>query len=437
MKRMLKKLAAGFLAILARGVLRKYRPTIVMVTGSVGKTSTKDAVAAALSGSRYVRASEKSYNSEFGVPLTILGADNPWTSPARWLRVIGEAFALLLLPNHYPKLLVLEVGADRPGDLARILRIATPDAVVLTRLPELPVHVEAYATPEAVREEEFQPAYALPLGAPLILSADDKYAQALTAPLVVTMVSFGTAAGADVRIDAPEIWMEKGRPVGMRTEVTIDGSSYPLTVRGALGAPQLLAPAAALATACALSVSPKDALKGLEAYLPPPGRGRVLPGKGGSVLIDDTYNASPAAVEEALATLSLVAQGMRGTKRIAVLGDMLELGRYSQEAHEKIGTLASSCCDILVTVGSRSRATADAARAAGMPDSAIHVFMTANEASPAVAELVGTASKDDAPVAILIKGSQSIRTERVVEALLEDPSDAKFLVRQEAQWRAS
>lgn len=435
MKAMLKGLAAAFLAMFARGVLRKYRPAVVMVTGSVGKTSTKDAVAAALSMTRYVRASEKSYNSEFGVPLTILGAANPWTSPVKWLRVIGEALALLLLPNHYPKLLVLEVGADRPGDLRRILRIATPDAVVVTRLPDLPVHVEAYATPEAVREEEFQPAYALPPGCPLVLSADDHFALTLAKPLDAKVISFGSANFADVKIGVPEIWREEGRPVGMRTSVTLDGASYPLMVRGALGAPQLLAPAAALATACALGVAPKDALKGLEAYEPPPGRGRVLSGKGGAIVIDDTYNASPAAVEEALATLALVAAGIPGMRRIAILGDMLELGRYSQEAHEKIGTLAASRCDFLVTVGSRSRATADAARAAGMPEGSVHAFITANEAARAAVSMVEAANADGAPVIILIKGSQSIRTEKVTEALLEDPKDAKYLVRQEAQWK--
>ena len=100
-----------------------------MVTGSVGKTSTKDAIAAALSNTFFLRKSEKSHNSEFGVPLTIFGKKNPWKHPLSWLRVFGQAFALFVLPSRYPRLLVLEVGADRPGDLTRILRIATPDIV--------------------------------------------------------------------------------------------------------------------------------------------------------------------------------------------------------------------------------------------------------------------------------------------------------------------
>ena len=141
MKNLLKFIIVLFLTFFARAVVRRYAPKIVMVTGSVGKTSTKDAVAAVLGRRFFVRKSEKSFNSEFGVPFTILGVENPWNNPLAWLSVLRSALALLILPNHYPSMLVLEVGADRPGDLARILRIATPDAVVVTRLPDIPVHV--------------------------------------------------------------------------------------------------------------------------------------------------------------------------------------------------------------------------------------------------------------------------------------------------------
>jgi UDP-N-acetylmuramyl pentapeptide synthase len=432
MKGLFKVIIVTMLALVSRAVVRKYKPTIVMVTGSIGKTSTKDAVAAALGKSRFVRASEKSYNSEFGVPLTILGASNPWTSPARWTKVFVEAHLLLLLPNHYPKILILEVGADTPGDIGKILKIATPDAVVVTRLPELPVHIEAYATAAAVREEEFMPAYALAPNCNLIFSADDPYARQLAKPLEVKVTTFGASPDARVRIGKPEIWVEEGELVGMRTEVTIDGESYPLCVRGALGAPQLLAPAAALATACALGLSPQEALAGIDDYVAPPGRARVLRGKNDAILIDDTYNSSPAAVEEALSTLDRIATLLPGTRRIAMLGDMLELGRYSNEAHAAAGTLAAKHCDVLVTVGTRSRATAESAIAAGMPEANVHSFDTA---LVAIEQLQNLKLAEGKRAAILVKGSQSIRMERITAKLLADASDAKLLVRQESQWK--
>ncbi|MEO6536368.1 MAG: UDP-N-acetylmuramoyl-tripeptide--D-alanyl-D-alanine ligase [Candidatus Paceibacterota bacterium] len=429
MKQSLRNIFAYFLAALARGVLKKYKPTVVMVTGSVGKTSTKDAIAAVLDSRFYMRASEKSYNSEFGVPLTILGAKNPWASPYAWVKVFGEALALHLFPNHYPKILVLEVGADRPGDLARILRIATPNIVVVTQLPAVPVHVEAYATPAAVRDEEFAPAYALSPDGCLVYSADDDYVQALAKPLAVKVSSYGVDESADVKLSGAALYKEKGIPVGMESMVAAGGKEYVLRVKGALGRPQLLAPAAAIAVALELGMTTKEALKGLESYTPPAGRGRLIAGKNGATIIDDSYNASPAAVEEGLASLQIIASAQPKTRRIAVLGDMLELGRYSAREHELIGISAQKLCDVLITVGTRSHATAEAAMTAGMKEECIHQFDTARDAADFLKDFI---QKNDA---ILIKGSQSVRMERVVEVILANHEDRQYLVRQDAEWK--
>ena len=421
MKRIFKSIVAFFLGLAARGVVRRYRPKIVMVTGSVGKTSTKDAVAAALSAKYFVRKSEKSFNSEFGVPFTIFGAPNPWGHPLAWFRLAKSALALLVLPNHYPTLLVLEVGADRPGDLARILKIATPDAVVVTRLPDVPVHVEAYTSPEAVREEEFSPALALRSGAPLVVAASDPYARELAARTSAQVITFGTEAGADVRVCERGYAQEEGVVVGMAAEAELGGEKRTVVIRGSVGRTQLLPTAAALAVAKALEVPPGEALDQLAAYEPPPGRGRLFAGKNGSVIIDDSYNASPAAVEEALATLQAFPHARR---RIAALGDMLELGRYSVAEHERIGATARAAADLVAAVGVRARAYASAAGKAE-----VIAFENARTAGE---ELARIASPGDV---ILVKGSQSMRMERVVEALLADPADATRLVRQEKEWK--
>jgi UDP-N-acetylmuramoyl-tripeptide--D-alanyl-D-alanine ligase len=422
MKHLARTLVAELLAVLARAVLAKYRPTVVMVTGSVGKTSTKDAVAAALSRKFHLRASEKSYNSEFGVPLTIFGCKNPWDDPSAWARTIGEALALIFLPNHYPRLLVLEVGADRPGDLTKILRIAVPDAVVVTKLPDIPVHVELYPSAEAVREEEFAPAGALPAGAPLIICADDQNAVRLSAVLPVEPRTFGFSKTAHVQIKEVGPYIESRIPCGMRAELMVEGTAHALVVRGALGRSQVFAPAAALALAMSLGVSAEEAMKGLQSYVPPPGRARILKGKKGALVIDDSYNASPAAVEEVVASLP---KPPHGGRRIVVLGDMLELGRYSAEQHARIGTLAAAHADVAVSVGGRARPFADAAEKAGIP---VMRFETADEAKGPLAEFVHEGD------IVLVKGSQSIRTERIVKALLLHSEDERHLVRQETQW---
>ncbi len=426
MKDFLKNAAAAFLALLAGVVLAKYRPKVVMVTGSVGKTSTREAIKSALSTKFYVRGSQKSYNNEFGVPLTILGCTAPGRNLLGWLKLLKEAFALIFLPNHYPNLVVLEVGADRPGDLAKILNIATPDVVVVTRLPDVPVHVEAYATPEAVREEEFSPAYALAPGKPLIISADDEHAVRMAKRIPARVITSGEAEDAHFRVTAIRSYLENGLLNGVQGEVESKEGKRTIVVKGSIGEHQVLPVVAALAAASALGISLDEALSGLEKYVPPPGRGRIFNGKKGSVLIDDTYNSSPAAVEKALGTLSTFPGKGR---RVAVLGDMLELGRYSVTEHARMGKIAVEVADMVVSVGIRAKVITDSARAAGFPQERLYSFDDSAAAASIMPDLVQEGD------VVLIKGSQSIRTEKIVEALLADPMDAPRLVRQEREWK--
>ncbi|MEK7511209.1 MAG: UDP-N-acetylmuramoyl-tripeptide--D-alanyl-D-alanine ligase [Patescibacteria group bacterium] len=419
MKSLFRSIVISILRVLTRGILRKYQPKIVMVTGSVGKSSTKDAIAAALASSIYLRASKKSYNSEFGLPLTVIGRETAWGSPLGWIKIVVEGIMLLLFPAHYPKLLVLEVGADRPRDLEKLLRIATPDAVVVTKLPEVPVHVEAYEGPAEVRQEEFAPAYALNHGAPLILAAEDTYAHALAKGVHATVSTYGYEE-ADVRITKPTF-----TGTGMEATFLIEGKEHAVSAPGVIGTQQLYAPAAAIAVARALAIPLKEALSGLRDYTPPPGRARVLPGTDHSILIDDTYNSSPAAVEEALKSLALV----DGKRRIAILGDMLELGRYSSSEHERIGALAASSVDVLITVGHRAEAIATAFLNAGRAEGSVESF---ENSVLAAAALPSSVREGDV---VLLKGSQSMRMERITEALLANPEDVALLPRQDAEWR--
>lgn len=420
-KKIGKFIITRMLAFFARAVVRRYHPHIVMVSGSVGKTSTKDAVATVLATRFFVYKSEKSFNSEFGVPFTILGVENPWNNPFAWISVIKKALALLLLPNHYPNLLVLEVGADRKGDLARILKIATPDAVVITRLPEIPVHVEAYTSPEDVREEEFCPAHMLPPGSPLIISADDTYARSLASQTPAKVFSYGTADDAAVRISNTDFYEQDGQVVGMQADVAMGSVHTRVVVKGSVGRTQILPVAAALAVAEAFQIPITEAIDAFEDHEPPPGRGRIFAGKNGSVIIDDSYNASPVAVEEALMTLKVFPHA---TRRIAVLGDMLELGRYSVKEHKRIGAIACSVTDIVAAVGIRARAFAVVPR-----ECEVIQFENARLAASALVDCVRPGD------VVLVKGSQSIRMERIVETLLENPEDAARLVRQERRWK--
>ena len=312
-------------------------------------------------------------------------------------------------------MLVLEVGADRPGDLARILRIATPDAVVVTRLPEIPVHIEAYASAEEVREEEFSPAYALAAAAPLIVPSDDLYALDMAMRTPAHVISYGAKDNATIRITNIDFYKIEGKVVGMQAKVTVDGEHGDLAVMGSVGTTQLLPAAAALSIAQAFSIPLSEALKALKGYEPPPGR-PPSSRKNDSTIIDDSYNSSPAAVE-ALTTLKTFPHAKR---RIAVLGDMLELGRYSVIEHERIGVLARASADMIVAVGIRARAFSTT-----LGDTEVMLFDNSYAAALALPDLIREGD------VVLVQGSQSMRTERIVEALLANLEAVLQLVRQE------
>mgnify|MGYP001594862453 FL=1 len=172
MKAVLKKIIVWLLTLEAKVVLARFKPKIVAITGSVGKTSAKDAIYAVLTTKFSARKSEKSFNSEIGAPLTILGLPNGWNNPLAWL-VILVSGALVLFWRKYPDLLVLEIGADRPCDIKNLASWIKPEVVVITRFAKVPVHVEFFASPRQVIEEKMNLVRALKENGILILNGDD------------------------------------------------------------------------------------------------------------------------------------------------------------------------------------------------------------------------------------------------------------------------
>jgi len=433
MKAFFKKIVVLLLTWEAKAVLRKYNPKVVAVTGSVGKTSTKDAIFAVLSKNFHVRKSQKSFNSEFGLPLTILGAPNAWNNPLRWLQILADGVILLLTRRAgYPEWLVLEVGADRPGDISGLRSWLTTDVVVITYIPDVPVHVEFFDSPEAVAEEKASLIDTLRPGGALILNGDDKRTMALAHRLPAPdakLLTYGFGKNNDVRAEEPALVHEEGGnewPVGMGAKLVVLDESVEVEMVGALGGHAFLPCIAAAAVAKTLGLSIMDIVAGVEAYTPPPGRMRLMPGIKQTLIIDDTYNASPAATRAGLETLGAI----HPKRAIAVLGDMLELGRHSVEEHRKLGAVVAQNAQMLVTVGFRARSIAEAALDNGMKDGQILQYEDSRKAGEELKNLVQEGD------IILVKGSQSMRMERVVEELMLEPEKAsELLVRQDAEWK--
>ena len=427
MKETLKKIVAGILAWEARRVLKRFVPRVVAVTGSVGKTSTKDAIVAVLEHSAHVRGSDKSYNSEFGVPLTILGLANAWRSPVGWAKNLIQGFLIPFTARGYPDWLVLEVGADKPGDIKSLSRWLHPDVVVVTRIGEVPVHVEHFGSPLHIVEEKASLVKAVREGGAVVLNNDDEKVRNMKVPFGVQVRSYGFGEGASVRGVNAHILYEEDHPMGMTVKVETDGKSVPLRLKNVFGVHAVMPALAALTVTELLHVNILDAIKGLEWLLPAPGRLRLIGGAKGSLILDDTYNSSPVALHAALDTVQELQ--IKGRK-IAVLGDMMELGVYSQEEHKKAGRHAATVCEKLYLVGKFSIFTEEGARQGGMSADRIKRFDTAERAG---VTLLKEIEKGDL---ILVNGSQSVRMERVVVKIMQEPELApELLVRQEQEWQ--
>lgn len=432
MKSIFKKIVVSILTFEAKAALKRHNPRIIAVTGSVGKTSTKDAIFAAVSGSFKTRKSQKSMNSEIGLPLAILGLENAWSSPAGWVKNIIAGWRVAHYDQKgkkaFPQMLVLEVGADHPGDIESISKWLHPDIVVLTRMSDVPVHVEFFKDAADVLREKMYLAHALKSNGTLVVNADDEQFQRATRDIEAKKVFYGTSKLASVEIVASDILYDNdplALPVGQYSVMRIGDTEMRLELMGVIGS-HVMYPFAAATTVAQILGIESVVPKAFHNFESPRGRMRIIRGINSSAIIDDTYNSSPLACTEALKTMEKVL--LRGRK-IAALADMKELGKNTEEAHKNIGKLAAQTLHTLVTVGDFGKLIAQGAIEAGMTSDRIFSFATSIEAGKALYDMIRAGD------IVLVKGSQSMRMERVSKALLAEPDKAsELLVRQEEEW---
>jgi UDP-N-acetylmuramyl pentapeptide synthase len=422
MRQTLKTIIIEILTWEAKLVLVRYKPSIIAVTGSVGKTTTKDAIFSALSTHTHVRKSEKSFNSELGVPLSILGLPNVWGSWFGWIENIFLGLWLIIFPHKYPKWLVLEVGTDRPGDITAITKWLKPDVTVLTRLPLIPVHVEFFESVEHVIEEKLALVRALKKDGILVGNADDER-------IALTLREFNGPSRGYGFLDKAQIRATNVTRTQQGVSLTIEtgDEKIPAHFPHLIADTQVAATLAAFSVADALGFSRKEIVANLSDFRTPPGRLNLIPGKNDTTIIDDTYNSSPEAVESALKLMS----GMQVTgRKIAILGDMLELGKFTEEAHRTVGEHAAHVVKYLITVGIRAKGIAESAYMHGMTAETVAEYADSREAGRALASILEPGDL------ILVKGSQGVRLEKAVEELMAHPEEkTKLLVRQEEEWR--
>ena len=371
--------AAEALRAMAAHHRSRLRCPVVGITGSTGKTTTKDFLAAVLSTTMRVVATSGNQNNELGVPLTILEAS-------------GDT-----------DVLVVEMGMRGPGQLEELCSVARPTLGLVTNIGQ--THVEILGSQDAIAKAKGELVACIPAEGAVFLNGDDDWSRSLAARSVASVTWYGLGPGVDVRADEIEV-DDAGRPT--LTLRTCDGSvRFKLPVPGRHNA---YTAAAAASVALHLGVSLERIAEGLAAVRTSDMRMEVFTAANGVTVVNDAYNASPTSMRAAVATL---ADMSTGGLRVAVLGDMAELGSLTELAHFRLGEqVAAAGIDVLVTVGERARRIAEAARAAGMAASSVRECATAEEATEVLDDLLAA---DDL---VLVKASRVMNLERVVEGIL-------------------
>ena len=420
MKEIFKHIIIFALSQEAKIAVKRLEPRIIGITGSVGKSSTKDAIALVL-GTRYkVRKSVKSYNSKLGISLAILGLKTEWLNPIRWIRNVYRGF-LEIFAKTLPDVFVLEMGVDRPKDMDELLSIVRPEIAIVTAIGETPVHIEFFQNENELAREKSKILKSLPASGCAILNADDDLVCSMKEKTNAKILTYGIINDATIRASNYKISDE-----GISFRVDYEGASVPVKLHGVYGKHNVYPALAAFLVGSLFDINLIEIAETLWHYKTPPGRIQMIEGVKQSRILDDSYNASPLAVRAALDVLF----ELSAERKIVVFGDMLELGKKTIQAHEEIGKYVARHTNYFITVGPRSKFAAESALLSGMPREHIMSFSTSQEAAAAIKPLIQQGDL------ILVKGSQGMRMERVVEEIMSHPEDAeKLLCRQDKYWK--
>jgi len=353
---------------------------VVGVTGSVGKTTAKEIIAAVLSQRQPTLKSEGNHNNEIGLPLTLMDLD---------------------APHRYA---VLEMGMYALGEIALLCEIALPQVGVVTNVG--PTHLERLGSLERIAQAKAELVRALPAEGMAVLNGDDPRVWSMNSQTAARVLTFGLGEDCDVRASAlVSMGLE-----GVRFEVQasarcgVGSRTAPALRTPMLGLPGVLSSLPAVAIGLAEGLTWDEIQAGLIAA----GAGIRLvpvPGAMGMTILDDSYNASPASTLTALAVLA-----ESPGRRVAALGDMLELGAYETEGHCQVGRAAAGALDLLIAVGPRARHMADAAHEAGLPAAQVLVVPDTESAIRVLRDVLRSGDT------LLVKGSRGMAMERIVEA---------------------
>lgn len=425
----MRKILQFKLKILAKLILFRYKPRVVAITGSIGKTSAKEAVCQVLDTHFRVRSSFKNYNNELGLPLTIIGEESAGKCLLGWIKIFLKALRLFLIKDaNYPEVLVLEMGIDRPGDMIYLCSIVTPEVGIETAVSY--AHLEYFGNINNIKKEKQVLIENVDNKGLSVLNYDNELTREMNEVSRAKVITYGLQSGADLQAQDVSYNFSKGDYdlAGLHFKMSYDGSIVPVFMKNVLSEPAIYAALSGAATGLHFGLNLVEIAKSLNDFNLPVGRMNLLAGMNHTFIIDDTYNSSPDAAIAALNVLGKIRISEEG-KKYAVLGDMMEIGDYTEDGHFLVGEKAAELeIDYLVAVGDRAKFMIKGAESTNNKIKTFY-FDNTKEASEFLV------SKINLGDIILVKGSQAIRMERIVKELMAEPERAKeLLVRQGSNW---
>lgn len=424
---MKRKFIQYILWFLAKLTLWRYKPLVIAVAGSTGKSSTKEAIYYALKNDFQVARSISNLNTEIGLPLTIIQGDDAKKNVFLWLVNIFHATVLIILKRkNYPEIWVLEMSEDQPHLISYLARLCRPKIGVIPWIGEIPVHVEFHQSAKALQEEIQKLVSFLPQDGRAILNCDNSLSLEAREKSKAKVITFGFNDDADVKISDYSLIMDKDfRKIGMALRLEYQGSYVPLKLTGVFGQPQVYAIAAGAAVGLACGLHLVTIAQSLENYKLLKARTVFLKGIKNTWILEDTYNSNPDALKVTLEiyndlVLAIKKENLYPLKRrVLALGDMRELGKYSDEAHQQATSQIIENADIVIAVGKKMKITVGECLKLGFAQENIYWFENSIEAGKKARELI---QKGDL---FLVKGSRGIHMEQVTLSIMQEPEKAK------------
>ena len=424
---MKRKFIQYILWFLAKLILWRYQPMVIAVVGSTGKSSTKEAIYYALKNDFQVAKSTSNLNTEIGLPLTIIQGYDAKKNLFLWLTNIFHTLGLIILKRkNYPKIWVLEMSEDQPHLVSYLARLCRPKIGVISWIGEIPVHAEFHQSAKALQEEIQQLVSFLPQDGTAILNYDNPLSLEAREKTKAKVITYGFNNGAEVKISDYSLTMDKDfRKIGMALRLEYQGSYVPIKLTGIFGQAQAYALAAGAAVGLALGLHLVAIAQSLENYKLLKARTTLLQGIKNTWIFDDSYNSNPDALRVTLEIYHDLVSAIKKEniydlkRRVLALGDMRELGKYSDEAHQKAASQIIDKADILIAVGEKMKITIEECLKLGFPQENIFWFENSFDAGKKAKELI------QAGDLFLVKGSRGIHLEQVTLAIMQEPEKAK------------